>query len=351
MRTSISDKRLEFKFKTTPRKSHAESPSNLIPQSTRNLQSHIVQRSKATSNRTSPAYPIVSSVETVAPPDFVGNIASSKVMTASAKNILEKAMLLANSSLDSLKEIKISKEKAQNEQLREIIELREELEKKNLLIQQLEAGYADGKLNFQKILDDKNSHIRELTGEIKSLRQLVENSDLRGQRLDKQGMYDIRALKKKFNTRLKASKMKLEEIKRTINSTEINVSTLQQATKRQFKHLNEQIKRRSLNSESLISILRKENTDLRKELVQVKAYLAVKDNKVPKTELMNERLKKIESALKEREVKSKQLEQELSKGKTLTDEKSNKFNEERKVNKEQIDLLHKMINELSNFVF
>eukprot|EP00826_Nyctotherus_ovalis_P023258 TRINITY_DN1788_c0_g2_i2.p2 TRINITY_DN1788_c0_g2~~TRINITY_DN1788_c0_g2_i2.p2 ORF type:complete len:212 (+),score=61.42 TRINITY_DN1788_c0_g2_i2:86-721(+) len=89
-------------------------------------------------------------------------------------DILEKAMLLANSSLSNLRDIKELDERKRDKYTREIAQLKQELKEKNLIIEKLESAYNGGKDNFQKILDDKTAQIQDLTEEINMMKALAD---------------------------------------------------------------------------------------------------------------------------------------------------------------------------------
>lgn len=340
MRARNSDKRVDYKARTTTHRGQAESTSSA--QLGRSPQSQgLGYGQHARTNTTS--YPKVAAVEPVDSPNFVGIVPGPQATRADAKNILEKAMLLANSSLDSLKEIKERDEKKQNAQLREIMELREELEEKNLLIQQLQADCGDGKVSFQKILDEKNAKIRELASEVKALR-LLESREFESALCEQQLGCDARRL---FRSKLKALLVQVDEVKRMHSSVEVHVSVLQKTTDVHLNQLNEKIKRKLLKSEPLIAIIEKENSELRKELAQLKIHLGSKNSKAQRVnegmlgaEPVSEKLLMLEASLKE---KSRQLEEELIKGGHLTSAKVDRLKEEK------VDLLCKMVDELSKF--
>eukprot|EP00826_Nyctotherus_ovalis_P040913 TRINITY_DN4069_c0_g1_i2.p1 TRINITY_DN4069_c0_g1~~TRINITY_DN4069_c0_g1_i2.p1 ORF type:complete len:175 (+),score=61.46 TRINITY_DN4069_c0_g1_i2:173-697(+) len=116
-------------------------------------------------------------IERVALP---GMLAGAKSVQSEAKDILVKAAVLANNSLDSLREIKEMDEKKRDKLLKEIAQLRQELREKNLRIERLESAYTGGQDNFQRILDDKNAQIQDLTAEVFMLRDLAENKPKKG---------------------------------------------------------------------------------------------------------------------------------------------------------------------------
>eukprot|EP00826_Nyctotherus_ovalis_P028620 TRINITY_DN22592_c0_g2_i1.p1 TRINITY_DN22592_c0_g2~~TRINITY_DN22592_c0_g2_i1.p1 ORF type:complete len:225 (-),score=69.45 TRINITY_DN22592_c0_g2_i1:6-680(-) len=140
--------------------------------------SPLPESAHAEANPARPSTSKVSSIERVATP---GMVTGPKATRSGATSIVEKAVLLANSSLDSLREIREMDEKKRDKLLREIALLKQELREKNLKIEKLESASTGGKDNFQRILDDKNDQIHSLTAEVSALRELAESKAKKGE--------------------------------------------------------------------------------------------------------------------------------------------------------------------------
>lgn len=195
-------------------------------------------------------------------------------------DILEKAMLLANSSLSNLRDIKELDERKRDKYTREIAQLKQELKEKNLIIEKLESAYNGGKDNFQKILDDKTTQIQELTEEINMMKALadkpkageVQRLRVELMKLKKLYMTESNRKAKLYKAKLRLMLIQLEALRRNYNSIVINMSLLKQEFELQWTKLRDKVKRKLLKYKPLIADLRTQNASLRKELISSKAY-------------------------------------------------------------------------------
>ena len=87
--------------------------------------------------------------------------ASHGAIKYDTKSILEKALLPSNTSLDSFADIK--EREGRKDQSKEIAELRQELGERMQDIKELKAILASRTANYQKLLEEKNLKIEELT--------------------------------------------------------------------------------------------------------------------------------------------------------------------------------------------
>jgi len=332
-------------------------------------------------------------IERVATP---GVLAGTKSVQAEAKNILEKAAIIANNSLDSLREMKEMDEKKRDKLLKEIAQLKQELREKNSRIERLESAYTGGQDNFQRILDDKNAQIQDLTAEVFMLRDLAENKPKKGelQRLRAELLRAKKAHRDNVNLNAKAYKgrvhslqSQLEVLKRNYMRVSISTSILKREITAQMNQLKLKLKRKFLRLSSLVETLRAENSNLRKDQIFIKAYEGplkqfrkkyeeiketVPETMEPGTGIEKSKYKigrvsELEKKLDQKKHQNEQWAQELDKWKDNFDDliklkeesqwddtRDNmvaKIREERKIINDKIALLNQTIEELSKSLY
>lgn len=326
------------------------------------------------------------SIERVATP---GMLAGTKSVQTEAKNLLEQAAALANNSLDSLREIKEMDEKKRDKLLKEIMLLKQELREKNLRIERLESAYTGGQDNFQRILDDKNALIQDLTAEVFALRDLAENKPKKGelQRLRAELLRAKKAYRDSVNLNAKAYKgrvhslqTQLEMLKRNYMGVSIHTSILKREIAAQMNQLKLKLKRKFLRLSSLIATLKAENANLRKDQIYIKAYegplkqfrkrfegtredMPESSAEAERAKPKSGKLSELEKKLGQKKFQNEQRAQELDKWKDNFDElikpkeevqwddtkdiTVTKIKEERKTMNDKIALLNQTIEELS----
>lgn len=239
--------------------------------------SPLPESAHAEANPARPSTSKVSSIERVATP---GMVAGPKGARSGATSIVEKAVLLANSSLDSLREIREMDEKKRDKLLREIALLKQELREKNLKIEKLESAFTGGKDNFQRILDDKNEQIHSLTAEVSALRELAESKAKKGemQRLRAELMQMRKAHRfsqilkaKAFKSKIHELQMQLDNVRRGQMSISTHTALMKKEVTMHLYQLKKKLKLKFLRLTSLIEALRRENFNLRQELIAAKA--------------------------------------------------------------------------------
>jgi chromosome segregation ATPase len=248
--------------------------------------------------------------------------------TGDNSDMLEKAMLLANSSLSNLRDIKELDERNRDKLTRKIVQLEQELKEKKLIIEKLESVYNGGKDNFQKILDDKTVQIQELTEEINMMKAVADKpkvGEVQRLRVELMKLKKLCATESNRKTKLYKAKlrlmlMQLEALRRNYNSIVINMSMLKHEFETQWTKLRDKVKRKLHKYKPLIAELRKENGNLRKELISSKAYsgslqrLQAKYNEIRKRLKLNTKdvkAEKYKEKLAEATAKVSQLEKEL----------------------------------------
>jgi len=317
-------------------------------------------------------------------------MAGPKGVKSGATSIVEQAVKLANSSIDSLKEIREMDEKKRDKLLREIALLKQELREKNLKIEKLESAFTGGKDNFQKILDDKNDQIHNLTTEVLALRELAESKAKKGemQRLRAELMQLRKAHKFHQNLKAKAFKSKihglqiqLDNVKHSLMSISTYNALMKKEMNMQMYQLKKKLKSKFLRLTYLIDALKKENYNLRQELVAVKATRLRDFHKrdeeykkghthgtrlgMEKVKPKSDKLIDLEKKLGEKKFQNEQWTAELDKMKTRFDELvkdkdtaeskwaeikkelTKKMEEERKNMDDKNELLTQAIEELS----
>jgi len=233
-------------------------------------------------------------------------------------NILERAMLLANSSLSGLRDIKELDERNRDKLTKRITQLEQELKEKKLIIEKLETVYNGGKDNFQKILDDKTTQIQELTEEINMMKAMADKPKvgevqrLRVELMKLKKLYATESNQKAklYKTKLRLMLMQLEALKRSYNSIVINMSTLKHEFKIQWSKLRDKVKKRLHRYEPLIAELKKENANLRKKLISSKAYSDPLQKLQTKYDEIRKRLK-----LNPKDVKGEEYKEKLAEAK------------------------------------
>lgn len=367
-------------------KSMQRAPSQQVV-SSRNPLGEPTQQSHAEGNPPKSTGTKISSIERVTTP---GMMAGPKAVRSGATNIVQKAVLLANSSLDSLREIREMDEKKREKLLREIALLKQELREKNLRIEKLESAYTGGKDNFQRILDDKNEQIHNLTAEVTALRDLSESKVKKGEmqrlraelmQLRKTHRYSQNLKAKQFKSKIHELQMQLDNVRRALMSTNTHTALMKKEVTMQIYQVKKKLKLKFLRMTSLLEALRRENYNLRQELIAAKAtplkefHRRHEDSKkkdapeskfgMEKVKPRSEKLIDLEKKLGEKKFQNEQWAAELDKMKErfdelvkdkdiaenkwadIKEELTKRLEEERKTMDDKNELLTQTVEELS----
>ena len=207
---------------------------------------------------------------------------------------------------------------------------------------------------------------------------------MRQKKLDKDS---INIKTKSYKSRIRTLHIQLDAIKRGFISIAGNTDLMKREVSGKIKQLKEKLRRKFIKSNSLLNTLRRENGDLRKEIISFKAYSGpiqdiykkyeefkeseasdILEPKIVSVKIQSksEKLLELEKKFDEKKSQNIQWAQELDKWKVNFDEllkdkdtaerkwgdiKENmvsKIKEERKVMNDKIALLNQTIEELGN---